>query len=93
MERGGFKVSKGVCRRSRLDIVADILETSRGRAKKTDLMSRCNMSFIQLEKYLDLVLTTRLLMVENDSSHILFRISGKGRKFLKAYHGLKILIE
>jgi len=48
---------------------------------------------MQLEKYLDLVLTTRLLMVENDESHILFRISGKGRKFLRAYQGLKILME
>ena len=39
-----------------------------------------------------LVLKTRLLVVENDATHILFRISGNGRKFLRAYQDLKILM-
>jgi len=50
------------------------------------------MSFTQLEKYLDLILEARLLFVESDGPHLLFRISGKGRSFLKAYESLKALM-
>jgi len=51
------------------------------------------MSFAQLEKYLDLILGARLLFVENDGPRFLFRISGKGRSFLKVYESLKALME
>jgi len=51
------------------------------------------MSFAQLEKYLDLVLKARLIFVESDGSHRLFKISGKGRNFLEAYESLKALMK
>jgi len=51
------------------------------------------MSFAQLEKYLGLILEARLLFVESDGSRFLFRISGKGRSFLKAYESLKALMK
>jgi len=51
------------------------------------------MSFTQLTGYLDLMLGARLLQIQNDGSHLLFRISDKGRDFLKVYEGLKNLIE
>lgn len=85
--------SEGSCRRSRLDIIADILRSSRGGAKKTHLMYRCSMSFKQLKGYLDLILNTRLLVVENDGPYILFKTSSKGRTFLKSYESLMALME
>ena len=81
-------------RRSRLEIIARILHASRGRGvKKTHLMYQCGMSFAQLEKYLDLILKARLIQVQGDNPHLCFRISGKGRRFLKAYKSLKALME
>jgi predicted transcriptional regulator len=73
--------------------MADILDSSRCGVKKTRLMYKCSMSFTQLEEYLDLVLRARLLFVESDGSHVLFRISGKGKSFLKAYESLKALMK
>jgi predicted transcriptional regulator len=89
----GFKASKGVRRRSRLDIIADVLDASRGRVRKTHLMYKCSMSFTQIAGYLDLILGAKLLVVENDGTNLLFRISIKGRSFLKSYQGLKALME
>ena len=90
-----FKVRErlGDGRRSSLDVIADILDTSRGGVKKTHLMYHCNMSFAQLKKYLDLILKARLIQVQDDNPHLCFRISGKGRRFLKAYKSLKALME
>jgi len=51
------------------------------------------MSFAQLEKYLGLILEARLLFVESDGPHLLFKISDKGKSFLKAYESLKTLME
>jgi len=92
-ERGDFLINKGEGRRSNLDIMADILDTSRRGVKKTHLMQNGSMSFAQLEKYLDLILKARLLFVESDGPHLLFKISGKGKSFLKAYESLKALLK
>ena len=91
--RGDFQVNKGEGRRSNLDIIADILDTSRPGVKKTHLMCNCSMSFAQLEKYLDLILKARLIFVESDGPHLLFKISGKGKSFLKAHESLKALMK
>jgi predicted transcriptional regulator len=80
-------------RRALLEIIAQILGVCHASAKKTTLMYRCNMSFRQLGGYLDLMLGANLLLIENNGGHLLFRISGKGRDFLKAYQSLKSLME
>jgi len=94
-ERRDFKATKGFSdkRRAGLDIIADILDTSRGRAKKTHLMCNYSMSFTQLKGYLDLILKAKLLMIENDGANLLFKTSSKGRSFLKSYQSLKALME
>jgi len=88
-----FKVSNGVRRRSRLDVIADVLGASRGGVGKTHLMHKCSMSFTQMKEYLNLILEAKLVVVENDGANLLFRISIKGRSFLKSYQGLKALME
>jgi predicted transcriptional regulator len=56
-------------------------------------MYGCNMSFMQLTKYLDLMLDAKLLLIERYNPHPQFRVSGKGKDFLKAYEGLKTLLK
>jgi len=82
--------------RGRLDIIADILGASFGGVRKTYLMYRCNLSFKQLKFYLEFLLHKKLLQVVSDnktSNPGLFKITGKGKKFLEAYKGLKSLMK
>jgi len=56
-------------------------------------MQNGSMNFPQLEKYLDLILKARLLFIESDGPHLLFKISGKGKSFLETYESLKALMK
>jgi len=81
--------------RGRLDIIADILGASFGGVRKTYLMYRCNLSFKQLKFYLEFLLHKKLLQIVSDnktSNPGLFKTTGKGKKFLEAYKGLKSLM-
>lgn len=54
------------------------------------------MSFRQLKNYLDFLLGRELLCVVNGNLNPdpgLFKITGKGKEFLKNYKGLKDLVE
>ena len=82
--------------RASFDLIADILETSRGGVKKTYLMNHCNLSFVQLKYYLDFVLKKGLLFIaakDVDLNHGLFETTDKGKEFLKIYNRLKALLE
>ena len=81
--------------RGRLDIIADILGASFGGVRKTYLMYRCNLSFKQLKFYLEFLLHKKLLQIVSVNKTFnpgLFKITGKGKKFLEAYKGLKSLM-
>jgi predicted transcriptional regulator len=81
--------------RGSLDIIADILEASKGRTRKTYLMYRCNLSFKQLENYLNLLLKRGLLRTiedDDDNNSNRFRITEKGERFLETYKGLQGLM-
>lgn len=88
--------SLGFLHRSRMDILANILREAVGGAKKTHIMYRCNLSFRQLQTYLDLLLSTGLLRTiseeEKSSKLNLLETTIKGRAFLQAYHDLIALL-
>jgi predicted transcriptional regulator len=82
--------------RGNLDIIADILDASHGRVKKTYLMYRCNLSFKQLKNYSHFLIDSGLLLMTREQERddgSLFEVTQKGKEFLKAYRGLKALIE
>ena len=81
--------------RGSLEIIADILEASKGKTRKTYLMYRCNLSFRQLENYLNLLLKGGLISIieNNDNNTSLFRITEKGERFLETYKGLQGLMK
>ena len=82
--------------RGRLDLMADILETSQSGVKKTCLMYRCNLSFRQLKYYSDFMLRKELLRIVADdvnSDRGLFKTTDKGKEFLKTYTCLKALVK
>src|SRR3972149_6551807 len=68
--------------RSRLDIMANVLQASVGGAKKTHIMYRCNLSFKQLQTYLDLLIDRKLLEVKSEGeggNGSFYEITQKGR--------------
>jgi predicted transcriptional regulator len=82
--------------RGNLDIIADILNASHGGVKKTYLMYRCNLSFKQLKSYSHFLVGNGLLLMtrqQEKTDFSLFELTQKGREFLRAYKGLKALIE
>jgi predicted transcriptional regulator len=81
--------------RGSLDIIADILESSRNEVNKTHLMYHCNLSFKQLKSYSHFLLKRGFLSEvakKNGSNNGSLRVTDKGKKFLKAYKGVESLM-
>ncbi len=77
--------------RSRMDIIAEILHVSRGGARKTHIMYRCNLSFRQLKAYLDFLANRGLIEISKSESPT-FETTDKGLEFLQTYNVLKVLL-
>ena len=76
-----------------MEIVASILDACRYSKRKYHVMYTCNMSSPQFRGYLDMMLKANLLFAEIDSGHLLLKVTGKGKDFLKAYNGVKTMLE
>jgi predicted transcriptional regulator len=82
--------------RGRLDIIHDILDAARGGVKRTYLMYQCNLSFSQLKSYSYFLVKQgflRTVIREDTSNKGSFEVTEKGKEFLKAYEGLKSLMQ
>jgi len=71
--------------RDRISIVAAILETANSGSSKTRIMFNANLSFLLLEKYLDVAANAGFLQSEGTK----YKITDYGRGFLKQYNGFK----
>jgi len=72
-------------RRSNIEVVADILRVGEHGAGKTRIMYQANMSYHQLQKYLDLLVDRGCLKRNNiDKSHVSYGLTRKGQMLLKS---------
>jgi predicted transcriptional regulator len=74
-------------RRSSVEVIADILRL--GQAGKTEIMYSANMSYFQLQKYLNYLLHLELInevIVGNPS--VTYRVTEKGLNLLKNIDGV-----
>jgi predicted transcriptional regulator len=80
-------------RRDKLYIIAEILEIARDGTLKTQIMYRANLSFAQLNGYLNFMLKTNLLdkIVINDRE--VYKASEKGINFLTRYREINELLK
>jgi predicted transcriptional regulator len=80
-------------RRDKLYIVAEILEIARDGTLKTQIMYRANLSFTQLNDYLNFMLKINLLEknVRNDKE--IYKATGKGVDFLQRYREITELLK
>jgi len=81
-------------RRSHMEIMATILSLCRnGPVQKTPIMYRCNLSFKQLQKYLEFLIRTGFLEAKNANGKDFYQITEKGQNFLKEFQNLKNLLD
>ena len=69
--------------RDRFDIIADILNITRGTAKKTKIMYQANLSYKVLQRYLNEIIEESLVKFENREQ--CYKLTYKGQEYLDAY--------
>ena len=72
-------------RRDRLFIIAEILDIARDGALKTQIMYRANLSFAQLNTYINLLLDTQLLETNTKSRRTIYKTTKKGSEYMENY--------
>lgn len=79
-------------RRSSIEVIADMLRL--GEAGKTEIMYSANMSYFQLQKYLNFLLQLRLIdKVTVGNPVVTYRVTKKGLGLLKSIDGILEILE
>jgi predicted transcriptional regulator len=79
-------------RRSSIEVIADMLRL--GEAGKTEIMYSANMSYFQLQKYLNFMLELRLIdKVTVGNPMVTYRVTRKGLRLLKSIDGILEILE
>ncbi len=79
-------------RRSSIEIIADILRL--GEAGKTEIMYSANMSFFQLQKYLNFLLQLELIdKVYVGNPVVTYRVTQKGLRLLRSIDSILEILE
>jgi len=80
-------------RRDKLYIIAEILDIAKDGVLKTQIMYRANLSFTQLNDYLEFMLKVNLIdkIVERDKE--IYKATPKGLDFLQRYRELTGLLK
>ena len=80
--------SVGPLRRSRLETINVILTISVHGIKKTHIMYRANLSYRQLEKYVELLVSKQLLAKQGDA----YVTTDKGFAYIKEFRDIQALM-
>lgn len=80
-------------RRGKIGIIAEILEIAKDGALKTQIMYRANLSFAQLNAYLDFMLKIHLLGKIVDNGKEVYRSTEKGLDYLGRSREIMALLE
>lgn len=79
-------------RRDRLYIIAEILAIAKDGSLKTQIMYRANLSFAQLNEYLNFLIKRELLKVNSDNKKTFYKTTSKGVKYLENYEEISNLL-
>jgi|WetSurMetagenome_2_1015567.scaffolds.fasta_scaffold712966_2 predicted transcriptional regulator len=72
-------------RRSNIEIIADMLRVGEYGAGKTEIMYSANMSYSQIQKYLEYLVNQGFVnKVHMDKTMVAYQVTGTGLKLLKA---------
>jgi len=73
-------------RRSRLDIIAQILDAAVDGAVKTRIMYRANVNFVQYNDYLKSLLEAKLIGTIKQDGKTLYKTTEKGKLLLQRFN-------
>jgi predicted transcriptional regulator len=80
-------------RRSNIEIIADMLRVGENGAGKTEIMYSANMSYSQIQKYLDYLVGQGFIdRVDLDNTMVAYRVTDSGFKLLKAIDTLMSML-
>ncbi|OGO19134.1 MAG: hypothetical protein A2144_05980 [Chloroflexi bacterium RBG_16_50_9] len=92
----GGEISQRVAasrRRSNIQIIADMLRVGESGAGKTEIMYSANMSFNQIQKYLDYLVNQGFIAkVSLDNTMVAYQVTESGLKLLKAIDTLMAML-
>jgi predicted transcriptional regulator len=72
-------------RRSNIEIIADMLRVGENGAGKTEIMYSANMSYSQIQKYLDYLVSQGFITkVDMDNTMVAYQVTDSGLRLLKA---------
>jgi predicted transcriptional regulator len=81
-------------RRSDIKIIADMLRVGEKGAGKTEIMYTANMSYSQIQKYLDYLVNQGFInKVDLDNTMTAYQVTESGLKLLKAIDNLIAMLE
>ena len=81
-------------RRSDIKIIADMLRVGEKGAGKTEIMYSANLSYSQIQKYLDYLVNQGFIVKVNlDNTLVAYRVTDTGLKLLRAIDNLIALLE
>jgi predicted transcriptional regulator len=81
-------------RRSNIEIIADMLRVGENGAGKTEIMYSANMSYSQIQKYLQYLVNQGFITKANiDTSVVAYQVTPTGLKLLKAIDTLMTMLE
>jgi predicted transcriptional regulator len=80
-------------RRDRLFILAEILNIAKGGSLKTQIMYRANLSFAQLNEYLNFLTKMEFLEIQNENRKDNYVTTSKGDRYLEKYTDLANLLD
>jgi predicted transcriptional regulator len=81
-------------RRSNIEIIADILRIGENGAGKTEIMYSANMSYSQIQRYLDYLVSQGFIVKVNiDNTMIAYQVTNRGFKLLQAIDNLMGILE
>ncbi|MHB8105351.1 MAG: winged helix-turn-helix domain-containing protein [Dehalococcoidales bacterium] len=87
------KVAAGQ-RRSNVEIIADMLRVGENGAGKTEIMYSANMSYSQIQKYLDYLMNQGFVnKVDMDNTMVAYQVTDSGFKLLKAIDTLMDMLK
>jgi predicted transcriptional regulator len=80
-------------RRSNIEIIADMLRVGENGAGKTEIMYSANMSYSQIQKYLDYLVSQGFIIKVNlDKTMVAYQVTESGLKLLKAIDTLMSML-
>jgi predicted transcriptional regulator len=91
--RGSQRAAVGN-RRSNIEIIADMLRIGENGAGKTEIMYSANMSYSQIQKYLDYLVNQGFVnKVNMDNTMVAYQVTDNGLKLLRAIDSLMAMLE